>query len=168
MRSGWLRPMLALASYGRPRVEKLKRPCGGSADMNSVPRFPDFFRPAAVCLRASPRHHLVPRRPGRLPHPGSQRGKSVLKCLACDYATSVTTHMERHQRTHTGERPYKCDHCDKTFSQKENLLQHVHIHTGERPFQCHLCPMDFTQQSGLTHHLRGHRRRTAFADDFTT
>ncbi|KAH7969848.1 hypothetical protein HPB52_022369 [Rhipicephalus sanguineus] len=56
MRSGWLRPTLALASYGRPRVEKLKRPCGGSADTNSVPRFPDFFRPAAVCLRASPRH----------------------------------------------------------------------------------------------------------------
>ncbi|KAH7938875.1 hypothetical protein HPB52_001765 [Rhipicephalus sanguineus] len=56
MRSGWLRPTLALASYGRPRVEKLKRPCGGSADTNSVPRFPYFFHPAAVCLRASPRH----------------------------------------------------------------------------------------------------------------
>ncbi|KAH7969947.1 hypothetical protein HPB52_023003 [Rhipicephalus sanguineus] len=62
MRSGWLRPTLALASYGRPRVEKLKRPCGGSADTNSVPRFPDFFRPAAVCLRASPRH-----RPAMMP-----------------------------------------------------------------------------------------------------
>ncbi|KAH7943366.1 hypothetical protein HPB52_007279 [Rhipicephalus sanguineus] len=47
MRSGWLQPTLALASYGRLCVEKLKRPCGGSADTNSVPRFPDFFRLAA-------------------------------------------------------------------------------------------------------------------------
>ncbi|XP_043362214.1 zinc finger protein 271-like isoform X1 [Dermochelys coriacea] len=78
-------------------------------------------------------------------------------CTDCNKSFGQSSHLIRHQGTHTGERPYKCSDCGKSFTQNSNLAQHQRVHTGERPYQCLDCDKSFTQSSHLTEHQRVHQ-----------
>ncbi|XP_069095172.1 zinc finger protein 620-like isoform X2 [Pleurodeles waltl] len=78
------------------------------------------------------------------------------QCTLCGRNFNQKGHLNRHQRTHTGERPYHCTECNRRFSHNHSLLRHQRIHSGESPYQCEVCLKYFKWKEGLLRHQRSH------------
>ncbi|XP_066578358.1 zinc finger protein 391-like isoform X2 [Amia ocellicauda] len=90
------------------------------------------------------------------------RREKPFHCAECGKRFSQATHLNSHQRIHTGEKPYCCVQCGKRFSQTSNLNKHQHIHTGERPYRCVQCGKRFSQATHLNSHQRTHTGEKPF------
>ncbi|XP_074841419.1 zinc finger protein 783-like isoform X4 [Carettochelys insculpta] len=87
-------------------------------------------------------------------HQMSHTGERPYQCPECEKSFTDKSKLTNHYRIHTGERPYRCTECGKSFSRTHHLLKHQQIHTGEKPYPCPQCPKRFAQK----HHLLGHQR----------
>ncbi|XP_058566729.1 zinc finger protein 500 isoform X3 [Neofelis nebulosa] len=94
---------------------------------------------------------------------GPRRGEKPYACPECGKGFSKTSHLTKHQRTHTGERPYKCQVCGKGFSDRSNFSTHQRVHTGEKPYACAECGKRFSQSSSLVIHRRTHTGERPYA-----
>ncbi|KAH7123133.1 hypothetical protein EDB81DRAFT_952073 [Dactylonectria macrodidyma] len=50
------------------------------------------------------------------------------KCAFCDRQFTKVEHLNRHQRSHTGERPFKCPKCDQRYARSDVLARHIQNH----------------------------------------
>ncbi|KAI4898962.1 hypothetical protein NFI96_002079 [Prochilodus magdalenae] len=86
----------------------------------------------------------------------AQKKSRPHRCSVCGKTYLQRSHLQTHQRVHTGERPYDCSECGKRFNRHCHLQRHQRIHTGEKPYNCPECGKSFTTQSYLQTHQRIH------------
>ena len=60
--------------------------------------------------------------------PNETGGEKVKICVFCGEQFQNVGHLERHERTHTGETPYGCSLCGRRFKQKEHAMKHKRTH----------------------------------------
>ncbi|KAK1329564.1 hypothetical protein QTO34_009746 [Cnephaeus nilssonii] len=98
----------------------------------------------------------------------------TIKHGGCGQGFDDGSHINTHQRTHsgekpyvcrstpedtllhTGEKPYVCRECGRGFTDKSTLIRHQRTHSGEKPYVCRECGRGFTDKSTLIRHQRTH------------
>ncbi|XP_045172803.2 zinc finger protein 729-like [Mercenaria mercenaria] len=73
-------------------------------------------------------------------------------CQFCDYKTQKSSHMKRHELTHTGKK-YKCHDCPKSFNELTKLRTHQNSkHQGQARYKCDKCSRTFSSKGGIMYH----------------
>ncbi|XP_070199755.1 zinc finger protein 721-like [Littorina saxatilis] len=79
-------------------------------------------------------------------------------CELCEKRFRIRSSLLSHLRWHKkGDvRAYQCQFCPKAFKKTTHLNIHERIHTGKKPHKCQLCEAAFVQKSSLDWHMKKH------------
>ncbi|XP_041348962.1 zinc finger protein 420-like isoform X2 [Gigantopelta aegis] len=92
-------------------------------------------------------------------------GKSKYTCAWCCRRFKCSTHLENHERIHSGIRPFACDICERTFAEVGGLRRHnrlMHVRKNpvstrtDKPFKCEDCGKCFRDAALLQSHSSIH------------
>ncbi|OOQ91486.1 putative C2H2 transcription factor (Azf1) [Penicillium brasilianum] len=100
---------------------------------------------------------------GQLSRSGKKR-KYTCMLPNCGKSFAQKTHLDIHNRAHSGEKPFICKEpsCGQRFSQLGNLKTHQRRHTGEKPFKCDICHKRFAQRGNVRAHQITHLQAKPF------
>ncbi|KAJ5873580.1 uncharacterized protein N7473_013453 [Penicillium subrubescens] len=100
---------------------------------------------------------------GQLSRSGKKR-KYTCMLPNCGKSFAQKTHLDIHNRAHSGEKPFICKEpsCGQRFSQLGNLKTHQRRHTGEKPFKCEVCHKRFAQRGNVRAHQITHMQAKPF------
>lgn len=121
-----------------------------------------------VLMRAIQSKEGSDRRSNRQQASGSQptrpRKKYTCQQPECFKSFYQKTHLEIHNRAHTGVKPFVCKEpeCGQRFSQLGNLKTHERRHSGERPYHCDICGKTFAQHGNVRAHKIVHTAAKPF------
>jgi KRAB domain-containing zinc finger protein len=93
-------------------------------------------------------------------------------CDQCPKSFNLTSALEQHQRTHTGEKRFVCSKCGKRYSQMQSLKKHLLTHerlkknapvkpkaTLKLSFVCEVCGKGFATSGTYKKHSLTHNER---------
>ncbi|KXL44147.1 hypothetical protein M433DRAFT_78418 [Acidomyces richmondensis BFW] len=102
--------------------------------------------------------------PDTVEGPGKARKRYHCDIAGCGKSFYQKTHLEIHNRAHTGVKPFVCKEptCGQRFSQLGNLKTHERRHTGERPYHCDICGKSFAQHGNVRAHKIVHTEAKPF------
>ena len=78
------------------------------------------------------------------------------KCNQCEYATSHTSALRAHLKTHSGEKSNKCNQCDYATLRTVDLRTHLKTHSGEKSNKCIQCNFATSQAGNMITHMKTH------------
>ncbi|ORY16996.1 hypothetical protein BCR34DRAFT_75745 [Clohesyomyces aquaticus] len=71
--------------------------------------------------------------PPQMSPAGTPRRQSVLhlQCDICHRQYHKKEHLQRHERTHTGDKPFACQVCGRNFARQDALNRHARVHAPQ-------------------------------------
>ena len=107
--------------------------------------------------------------------PKSTNARKIHSCKVCKRTFKWRSHLQCHERIHTGERPFQCNICDKAFKRSDGLQCHKKVHfkikvsgdglsgssyvldepalKQQNIFPCTICGRTFVSHAGYCRHI---------------
>ena len=75
------------------------------------------------------------------------------QCIACEYRTSSSLRLKKHEELHASDSAVKCNLCGKLCMDERKLKRHFEFTHADKLYSCYACQARFRQKCDLTKHV---------------